>query len=80
MKKTKITEIVKFLKYMGMLSIKRIFTQIKTRYWCGKYHKSWEFNPLLHGSGRYNYCGYRCSKCGSIHYEFEINETTIDKI
>ena len=73
MKKVSIISIIKFLKWMGMLTPKRLYRQLKTRYYCNKYHNHWEELPLLHGSGKYVYTGYKCNKCKSIHYEFKPN-------
>lgn len=75
MKKVKLIDLYKYLKYSKMLTIRYIFTQLKSRYYCKKYHNQWVANPVNFGSGRYNYQQYYCSICGCIHYEFEENKT-----
>ena len=73
MKTKNIIEIIKFLIHRKMFSIRRLFSQLKSRYWCKRYHNQWTENPIGASSGKYNQNMYKCGKCGTIHYEFELN-------
>lgn len=59
---------------MGMLNPKRIFQQLKTRYYCKRFHNQWWQNSMIHGAGKYVYTGYECQVCGTYHYEFKLNK------
>lgn len=80
MKKTSIKQIIQFLKYHNILSIGRLFNQLKTRYYCNRFHNKWEADQMGGRSGKYNHMMYKCDKCNTIHYEFELNNPKKTKI
>lgn len=73
MRRTGLIEIIKYLRHNKELSLKNIFTQLKTRKYCILKHNEWEDTEVV-GCGKYDSRRYRCNKCGCVHHEFSLSK------
>lgn len=69
-----IIDLIKWLKYNKSFNLRMFYRQLKTRFFCRYFHNEWETLRHTHSAGKYIQAGYRCNKCNSVHYEFEINK------